>query len=932
MPGLQTLLSRLSIQLDILILTECWLSCNPNIPLLEGYNSYSTTKRINKNDGVVVYVKNNITNITVIEPDFTDANCIQIKIGTDTCIFAIYRPPSFKEVTNFLSSLNQLLTTNASYSNMIITGDINIDIAEGNTDPKTPEYLNLNASHGLLPAHNLVTHDKTSIDHALVKTKFKATTIVIDSTLTDHNAVLLALDKVKTDRTQSRKTKIDYNEFENHIKYADFSFIYECDGVNVALEYFVNSITRALRMSSRSYDVPHRLRIIKPWVTSGMLRCMRNRDRMYIKMKSVPNNEIIKITFKRYRNYCSTILKNLKRQYEREELNKAKNNPKKMWNIIKEITHTTKTNVPASPLLKIKSSLKESINEVNNFFTSIGRELADEVTKSSLSNLTAVTEPDSATFSNSFVFLETDELEVEQIILTLRSNCAIGIDGISSDLLKRYKKILIPPLTYIINQCLLTGVFPDLLKKALIHPIHKSGDVDRVNNYRPISVLPSLSKVLERIMNNRLKKYLEANKLLSINQYGFRNNTSTNEAVHDLTEHVVEALDRGEKCVAIFLDLAKAFDTVSIPKLILKLEKIGIRDTQLKLFQSYLTNRKQSVKIGDNISSDLPIVYGVPQGSILGPSLFLVYVNDMCKLHLPDGKLLAFADDTALVFKGPTWEQVFNAAQIGFNIITKWLSDNTLSLNVDKTKYLLFSIKKPKINNESFSITAHNHTANTQLVCKCPKLKNAAAVKYLGVILDERLTFVPQIEQLTGRIRKLIYVFKHLRHVAEPKTLKTVYYALCQSLIGYCVSSWGGAGISNLLRLERAQRAVLKVCTFKPFLYPTKELYEYCEVLTVRQLFILQIILRQHTHISKSGHLSSSGLQATRRVKFPLGVTRRTSFSQRFFCFLGRFLYAKANKILTIDHKNKYECKKIVTDWLLKLTYEETENLLHPLA
>lgn len=174
-------------------------------------------------------------------------------------------------------------------------------------------------------------------------------------------------------------------------------------------------------------------------------------------------------------------------------------------------------------------------------------------------------------------------------------------------MLKQYSKILTPPITYIFNQCISKGVFPDILKIALIHPIHKAGERDRVNNYRPISVLPSLSKILEKIMNNRLKNYLEHNNILSDRQYGFRNGKSTSDAVHDLTNHIVTNMDKGKKFLAIFLDLAKAFDTLSIPKPILKLEALGIRDMQLCLFRSYLTNRVECVKIGDYQSQDLPI-------------------------------------------------------------------------------------------------------------------------------------------------------------------------------------------------------------------------------------------------------------------------------------------------------------------------------------
>ncbi|CAB3254900.1 unnamed protein product [Arctia plantaginis] len=659
---------------------------------------------------------------------------------------------------------------------------------------------------------------------------------------------------------------------------------------------------------------------------------MRNRDRMYIKMKKSPDNDTVCITYKRYRKFCSRILKNLKRQYEEAELKKAGSDPKRMWNVIRNVTHTQKRYVSASPLLLIKDSGEESIEEVNNFFVKTGKHIAEEVAKMIDGGTNTINKTPLNATCGSLVLLETDESEVDRLIQTLRGDCAIGVDGIPSNVIKQYRRFFVRPLTFILNLCIKTGVFPDLFKKALIHPIHKAGDADQVNNYRPISVLPCLSKVLEKIMNNRLKKYLEDNNILSNNQYAFRNNRSTNDAVFELTNHIVQALDKGRKSVAIFLDLAKAFDTVSIPKLIDKLERVGVRDRQLKLFESYLTNRTQCVKINEYISKELPIEFGVPQGSILGPTLFLVYVNEMCKLKITDGKLLAFADDTVLIFTGETWDQVFGMAQLGFNIVTEWLASNTLSLNVDKTRVMQFSIKGSKIAGVDRFITAHKHIHGSNFACTCPNLHTVTSIKYLGVIIDDKLCFAPHIDLLTGKIRKLIYIFKHLRHVARPTVLKSIYFALCQSLLGYCILSWGGACKSNLIKLERAQRAVLKVSTFKPYRFPTKDLYEYCEVLTVRQLFILQIILKQHS-MRKTDATSSSVLRRNlRTVKLPPADSHRTSFSERFYYFLGRFIYTKINKVIDIDSGSEYQCKKKVTNWLQKLSYNDTENLIHPVT
>lgn len=220
--GFKALLSRTKLTQDIIVLTECWLSCNPIIPVINGYDHYFSSISINKNDGIVVYIKSDILDVTVSEPGVLDANCMLIKIGKETCILAIYRTPSIRNITNFLNSLDFVLTNNSSYKNIIIIGDINIDIVEGNIDDKATDYLNLMACHGLLPAHNLPTHGKTSLDHIILKTKLEATTLVIESTVTDHSAVMLALSNISTFKVLSSTRKVDFTELDKYINNFNF--------------------------------------------------------------------------------------------------------------------------------------------------------------------------------------------------------------------------------------------------------------------------------------------------------------------------------------------------------------------------------------------------------------------------------------------------------------------------------------------------------------------------------------------------------------------------------------------------------------------------------------------------------------------------------------------------------------------------------------
>lgn len=508
----------------------------------------------------------------------------------------------------------------------------------------------------------------------------------------------------------------------------------------------------------------------------------------------------------------------------------------------------------------------------------------------------------------------------------MRLDCATGVDNIPNNFIKRYNDILTPIITHICNLSLNQGEFPSAFKKASIHPIHKHGDRDRVNNYRPISILPALSKILEKIVNKRLVQYLESKELLSNSQFGFRRKKSTNDAVHELTNYVITKLDDTKKVKAVFLDLAKAFDTVSVPRLLEKLERLGIRGTQLKFFDSYLKDRTQCVKIDNLYSDELPISYGVPQGSILGPTLFLTYINDLCELQLHNGRIITFADDTALIFYGNSWEEVYQCAQDGFSLVTKWLANNLLTLNIEKTKYISFSLnnRNNPYTQPQYVIPGHSQN-NCQSTCSCPNLQHVDKIKYLGVIIDKNLNFLPHIKLLTSRTRKLIYIFKNLRHVADDRVLKMTYVALCQSILTYCISSWGGAAKSHIIALERAQRAVIKVALSLPFFHPTSDLYQKAKVLTVRQLFILQTVIKQHTLV-----IYDPAQHKNKRRKYKVCVPdiHNTRAAERFFYFLGPHLYNLINSILTIYPLPNKLSKKKVTDWLHSLTYAETEKLL----
>lgn len=923
----QTLLERTSLDCDIIVLNECWLPCatNANIPTLPNYKSLSTTKHINQSDGVVVYIKSNLS-FTVEEPDLQNsASGLLIKLDTNISIFCIYRSPSNNNINTFLNSFNSILSSLSSSKTVIVTGDINIDITPSSLDTRSHEYLNSIAFHGFLPAHQLPTRNNSCLDHTLLRTKCSSETFIFPSTITDHTSTMICLETKTSRHNAIRKIqKIDYEALDLDIKNLDLQPILKNSDPENATNCLIVNLTNIIEKNTTVKILPKRNRILKPWITPGLLKCMRNRDHLHKKLKQSPDDEILKVTYTRYRNFCTKILKKVKRQHDAFEIKKAGKNSKLLWETIKKSTNSTKEQHSPTHLLSSSLTAIQSCNGVNSFFANIGKELAEKIqSPSAISNSIQST----ATTTSSFALLDTDNDEVESAIKSIRHNAATGWDCISATILKRYSKTLTPILCHIFNLCFHTGVFPNSFKKAIIHPIFKGGDPKAVTNYRPIAVLTAMSKILERILNNRLVNYLESNNLLSKQQYGFRKHRSTTDATLALINELVHHLNNRKKTLTIFLDLAKAFDTVPIPTLLLKLQSLGVRGTQLNLFQSYLTDRSQIVKINDHLSTEQSISYGVPQGSILGPTLFLVFINDLCKLELQNGFITSYADDTAITFSANSWTELQSVTQIGFNYVYNWLLSHSLTLNTSKTKLITFSLRSNSQPTIPISIKAHTCSSQPQTVslnteCICPVIASTDTIKYLGIILDKYLNFKAHIDHLTSRVRKLIHFFKTLRHITNPHIIRTVYYAMCQSIISYCITIWGGACKTYIKPLEIAQRAILKVATFRPFLFPTFQLYQLCKVLSVRQLFILNTTLIQHT---RTPHTISNTRRKDRICTLP---TPNFTFTKRFFLYLGPYLYNKVNKYKTVYNLNSIETKHIVTNLLLKLNYDETESFI----
>ncbi|KAG6463038.1 hypothetical protein O3G_MSEX013626 [Manduca sexta] len=526
-------------------------------------------------------------------------------------------------------------------------------------------------------------------------------------------------------------------------------------------------------------------------------------------------------------------------------------------------------------------------------------------------------------------FQPTDKQEIEKYISFLKTDSSPGFDGCTVTLIKAVKNELLGPLTHIFNLSLSQGIFPSVWKLATIIPIYKGEDKSIPSNYRPISLLSILSKLLEKVVNKRLIFYLEQHKIISDNQFGFRQGFSTDDAVNLLTNNIAESLDKGLCCLGVFMDLAKAFDTVSIPILLRKLECIGIRGTALDWFSSYLNKRYQRVKIGSAMSQVLPICYGVPQGSILGPTLFSIYMNDILRLQIPGANVVCYADDTVAIFSGPSWEIVRDISERGVRQLNEWLNINLLTLNANKTKFVTFHKTRVSNPHSLQNLKIHTCGANANSLhlqlCACNTIDRVDCIKYLGILIDENVRFKKHILSLVGRTRKIIYIMKTLRRLVNKDILLLVYTALCQSILYYGISVWGGSYKTNMMVLERAQRAVLKVMLSKPFRFSTDDLYNESKVLRVRQLYIWKTAVYMHKKILNSPLYPD--LLQKRVYSVPVPAVR-TSFARRLPLYQHPNIYNKICRDCNIKTMTSNNAKLKIKIWLRGLGYDETEKII----
>jgi len=430
--------------------------------------------------------------------------------------------------------------------------------------------------------------------------------------------------------------------------------------------------------------------------------------------------------------------------------------------------------------------------------------------------------------SQLFFFCElTTDFEIGKIIDLLDMNKSTGPNSIPIFILKIMKPFFSFWLSKIINLSIEKSIFPDLLKMAKITPLHKKDSKLNHLNYRPISLLSALSKIFEKVLYVRMYNFITNNNLFYGRQYGFRHKHSTNHALISLTENIKSHLDKKNIVCGIFIDLEKAFDTVNHAILSDKLYQYGFRGDFNSLMKSYLFNRKQFVSINGFDSKIKTITCGVPQGSSLGPLLFLIYINDFrhCLINSYSGH---FADDTYIMYANKNIKSIETVINYELKLAIKWMNLNKLSLNVDKTNLILFHSKYKKLDLKKFSIKLNGK-----------KLLPVDFVKYLGMYIDKHLSWDYHISQLAKKLSRSNGILSKLRYNTPINVRIQVYYAIFYSYLNYGCNMWGLTFEANLNIIRILQKKCLRIITFSDFNSHTNQLFLDHEILKLDEIIKL---------------------------------------------------------------------------------------------
>ena len=858
--NLENLLANLQFKFDIIALTETW---NPDYnehcfhpPIIVGYRPYSGTTGSSLKGGCGLYISDDLkplarTDLNIkIKDDNIEIETFWTEIIIDKqpnrLIGVVYKHPDKHNNKKCIEILNNTLTEiRKENKNVLIAGDFNYDLLKFESNPIVSEFLQMMLDNGHQPCITEPTRIVHGNKPSLVDNIFSNTIETCFSgnlyeKISDHlpSFVIIktAKNKIKSNTIKRRNMKnfraenfqadlsLLAKESYNHNADTAFNFFHK------KFQAIINKHAPFQILTRKQFELE-----CKPWITKGILTSTRIKSKLFKIFKKSKNvNDYNK--YKKYRDTINSLLRKSKKQYYKKYFEEHTNNIKKTWSGINNLLHRQNKQKLNDIFLNVNGNIFTDQNivveKMNKFFINVADSLAEKIPKPNTKFQDYLSNPN----EHSLYLAEILPHEIDEIIAKLGSNKSGDLYGITSNIVKLGGLPLTQILTSLFNKSISQGIFPSALKCAKVIPIHKGDSIFETSNYRPISLLPILSKILEKLMYSRIIKFIEKHNILYKNQYGFQKGMSTEFAVNSLLSNIVKCLENKEIGFCIFLDFAKAFDTVNHEIILDKLEYYGVRGIALDWFKSYLSDRMQCTEIGDTQSKLDFIKCGVPQGSILGPLLFLLYINDIVmssKLF----EFILFADDTSLFYSHKNKHDAETIINNELSNISQWLAANKLSLNVGKSKLLIFTNQKSISKGSKTKTQNDEHITDTDhinLLINGEQLKEVNFAKYLGVLIDNKLKWTNQINAINLKLSKGNGLLAKIRHYVPSCVLRSLYFSFINPHIDYNLLNWSMAANTNLESIENKIKKAVRIISFKDSFTHSTPLFKKLNILPLR--------------------------------------------------------------------------------------------------
>ena len=795
---------------------------------------------------------------------------IEVSKNNYKIIGNVYRPntapkANTKQAIEIHSSILSKISKSKDHSkcSIEIVGDFNLDLLQFQNHEQTNDFLEASFSYGLLPVITKPTRitptSATLIDHIWVKNKSELHSAgIILSHISDHYPTFYVhrAHEEKQPLTPFKTRKINkdsQNSFKQLLANSNFESVLNDDNPETAFDNFFEIYNTSAELAFPEVTVrPKKHTFVhSPWMTPGLLISCKSRQKLLRAKEKNPSDQNV-AKFRAYNKIFTACRRKAQSLYYSEKFTQCKSDLRETWNLIREVSGTKVKRRDKIPDFfrhqdRILRDPTKIADEFNKYFAEIGPKLAEKVP------------PSTKTFSDflgskvegEFKFSELSATRLFNFIKKMKPKTSFGEDLVSNKVLQFVAPTILKPLNHLINLSLKTGFFPQKFKVAKIVPIHKDSDRHEFNNYRPISLLSSFSRLLESIVSYQLTAFADAYNIFYQHQYGFRAKHSVVHPLLQFSEKILQALSEGNINISIFVDLKKAFDTVDYEILLAKLEHYGVQNTELLWFRNYLTKRTQYTNIyhkGQSFDSCLlECKCGVPQGSCLGPLLFLVFINDLP--NSTDLFSILFADDTTFQISGANTSDIFVRANIELKKAEQWFCANKLTLNAKKTRVMVFKNKGQHVHYQNLYL-------QNNIIERAGERCKENFIRFLGIWIDEDMTFSGHLSKLKSKLNSGIYALATCTKVVPFRVRKLIYHSLFESHLHFGSIIYGASNPKNLSAIETVQRKAIRVLTRSAYNAHSDPLFKKHKLLKVSDLIQMNqsIFARQF----KNGKLPSS--------------------------------------------------------------------------